>query len=120
MMIALSRARVTREAAVGAPLQKGVNAQVTRPDAWEAGVLLNSEHLLLWQMVNGEERFFLLFSFHEVARPARLELATLCLEGRRSIQLSYGRSLPNFSYCNHLRYSLLCLFDGHFRYIRYN
>jgi hypothetical protein len=27
----------------------------------------------------------------EVARPARLELATLCLEGRRSIQLSYGR-----------------------------
>jgi hypothetical protein len=55
-----------------------------------------------------------------VARPARLELATLCLEGRRSIQLSYGRSLPNFSYYNHLRYSLLCLFDRHFRYIRYN
>ena len=27
----------------------------------------------------------------EMARPARLELATLCLEGRRSIQLSYGR-----------------------------
>jgi hypothetical protein len=27
----------------------------------------------------------------KVARPARLELATLCLEGRRSIQLSYGR-----------------------------
>ena len=26
-----------------------------------------------------------------MARPARLELATLCLEGRRSIQLSYGR-----------------------------
>jgi hypothetical protein len=25
-----------------------------------------------------------------MARPARLELATLCLEGRRSIQLSYG------------------------------
>ncbi len=26
-----------------------------------------------------------------MARPARLELATPCLEGRRSIQLSYGR-----------------------------
>ena len=31
----------------------------------------------------------------KVARPARLELATLCLEGRRSIQLSYGRILGN-------------------------
>jgi hypothetical protein len=31
-----------------------------------------------------------------MARPARLELATLCLEGRRSIQLSYGRrAYPN-------------------------
>jgi hypothetical protein len=29
----------------------------------------------------------------KVARPARLERATLCLEGRRSIQLSYGRNL---------------------------
>ncbi len=29
---------------------------------------------------------------NEVARPGRLELPTLCLEGRRSIQLSYGRS----------------------------
>jgi hypothetical protein len=28
----------------------------------------------------------------KMARPARLELATLCLEGRRSIQLSYGRT----------------------------
>jgi hypothetical protein len=27
-----------------------------------------------------------------VARPGRLELPTLCLEGRRSIQLSYGRA----------------------------
>jgi hypothetical protein len=27
-----------------------------------------------------------------VARPGRLELPTLCLEGRRSIQLSYGRN----------------------------
>src|SRR5437660_2314938 len=28
----------------------------------------------------------------KVARPGRLELPTLCLEGRRSIQLSYGRT----------------------------
>ncbi len=27
----------------------------------------------------------------KVARPGRLELPTLCLEGRRSFQLSYGR-----------------------------
>ena len=45
----------------------------------------------------------------KVARPGRLELPTLCFEGRRSIQLSYGRSLPNFSYYNCLRYNLLCL-----------
>jgi hypothetical protein len=31
-----------------------------------------------------------------MARPARLELATLCLEGRRSIQLSYGRVVCNW------------------------
>jgi len=37
-----------------------------------------------------------------------LEFLPSLFEGRRSIQLSYGRSLPNFSYCNHLRYSLLC------------
>jgi hypothetical protein len=28
----------------------------------------------------------------KVARPPRFELGTLCLEGRRSIQLSYGRT----------------------------
>ena len=28
-----------------------------------------------------------------MARPGRLELPTLCLEGRRSIQLSYGRTV---------------------------
>src|SRR5882724_369212 len=38
-----------------------------------------------------------------VARPGRLELPTLCLEGRCSIQLSYGRSLPNLSQTQLLR-----------------
>jgi hypothetical protein len=32
----------------------------------------------------------------KVARPARFERATLCLEGRCSIQLSYGRILCRF------------------------
>ncbi len=32
-----------------------------------------------------------------MARPGRLELPTLCLEGRRSIQLSYGRTINSDS-----------------------
>ena len=55
-----------------------------------------------------------------VARPGRLELPTLCLEGRCSIQLSYGRALSNLSQLNHLRYNLLAYLRGRFRYIRYN
>ena len=58
-----------------------------------------------------------------MARPARFERATLCLEGRCSIQLSYGRSLPNLSQLTHLRYNLLAYLAylrGRFRYIRYN
>ena len=33
-----------------------------------------------------------------MARPGRLELPTLCLEGRRSIQLSYGRTVKTNQY----------------------
>ena len=48
-----------------------------------------------------------------VARPGRLELPTLCLEGRRSIQLSYGR----FDCCNYiteLKASAHLTFGHHF------
>jgi hypothetical protein len=31
-------------------------------------------------------------NLENMARPPRFELGTLCLEGRRSIQLSYGRT----------------------------
>ena len=34
---------------------------------------------------------------HKLARPARVERATLCLEGRCSIHLSYGRSQRDIS-----------------------
>ena len=40
----------------------------------------------------------------KVARPEGFEPPTLCLEGRCSIRLSYGRYLPNFSYCKRLCY----------------
>jgi hypothetical protein len=33
--------------------------------------------------------------FNEMARPGRVELPTLCLEGRRSFQLSYGRLIDS-------------------------
>ena len=46
-----------------------------------------------------------------MARPARFERATLCLEGRCSIQLSYGRSNLNFSHNKRLCHSLLCLWQ---------
>ena len=44
-----------------------------------------------------------------MARPEGFEPPTLCLEGRCSIRLSYGRYLPNFSYYNRLCYSPLFL-----------
>jgi hypothetical protein len=42
-------------------------------------------------------------TLNEMARPGRLELPTLCLEGRRSIQLSYGRILGYSFIQQHLR-----------------
>jgi hypothetical protein len=42
-----------------------------------------------------------------MARPEGLEPPTLCLEGRRSIHLSYGRYVLNFSYYKQFRYFLL-------------
>ena len=55
--------------------------------------LRSHDSLLCEQKVNGEERFFSLFSSNEMARPEGFEPPTLCLEGRRSFQLSYGRTV---------------------------
>ncbi len=44
-----------------------------------------------------------------MARPEGFEPPTLCLEGRRSIRLSYGRYALNFSYYKRLRYFLLSI-----------
>ena len=45
-----------------------------------------------------------------MARPGRVELPTLCLEGRRSIQLSYGRILGRSFIQQHLpfNFNYLC------------
>ena|SRR2546421_8031701 len=51
------------------------------------------EHLPGQQRVKAKSDSSYSFQFNEMARPGRLELPTLCLEGRRSIQLSYGRIL---------------------------
>jgi hypothetical protein len=47
-----------------------------------------------------------------MARPGRFELPTRGLEVRCSVQLSYGRSFPNFSHYQRLRYRLLDFVRG--------
>jgi hypothetical protein len=49
-----------------------------------------------------------------VARPEGIEPPTLCLEGRRSIRLSYGRCLTNFSHYKRLRHNLFQFFSRTF------
>ena len=57
---------------------------LARTRACEAGVLLNYEHLLFEQKVKVKSDSSYCFQFNEMARPAGLEPAPFCLEGRRS------------------------------------
>ena len=58
---------------------------------WRGLVAQLAEHLPGQQTVSWDRILAQIIEKNEVARPGRLELPTLCLEGRRSIQLSYGR-----------------------------
>jgi hypothetical protein len=71
--------------ATGAPAHEaGGFFRKVRSSAWEAGVLLNCEHLLSEQKVKVKRDSSYSFQFNEMARPAGLEPARFCLEGRRS------------------------------------
>jgi hypothetical protein len=53
---------------------------------------INGESELPDSVLRSPVRTRLISVWLKMARPGRLELPTLCLEGRRSIQLSYGRT----------------------------
>jgi hypothetical protein len=59
-----------------------------RSSAWEAGVLLNYEHLLFGQKVKVKSDSSYCFQFNEMARPAGLEPAPFCLEAMQYKTLS--------------------------------
>src|SRR5262249_43976012 len=59
-------------------------------------------HLYFWEGFYSEFKYSngLIGNARELARPPRLERRTLCLEGRCSIQLSYGRYQTDYANFN--------------------
>jgi hypothetical protein len=65
-----------------------------RAPAWEAGLLLNYEHLLFEQTVNGEERLFLLFSIQGDGAPGRTRTCGILLR-RQTLYPTELRAQPH-------------------------
>jgi hypothetical protein len=59
-------------------------------------------------------------SLRNMVRPERVELPTFWFVARRSIQLSYGRTVAFPLYCNDLRHNCNFSFLGKTRCIRCN